>query len=58
MKLLGSTKKMINKNKSGENVHHLEINEAVLVHWNIVNKNYQRNSRVVPNKLFGQLLDI
>ena len=32
MKLLGSTKKMINKNKSGENVHQLEINEAVLVH--------------------------
>ena len=27
--------------------------EVVLVHCNIVNNNYQRNS----NKLFGQLLD-
>ena len=41
---------------------HLEITEVVLVHCNIVNNNYQHNSRVlyafVPNKLFGQLLDI
>ena len=42
---------------------HLEITEVVLlVHWNIVKNDYQQNSRVwykfVPNKLFGQLLDI
>ena len=36
--------------------------EVVLVHCNIVNNNYQQDSRVlytfVPNKSFGQLLDI
>ena len=41
---------------------HLEITEVVLVHCNIVNNNYQQNPRVlytfVPNKSFGQLLDI
>ena len=41
---------------------HLEITEVVLVHCNIVNNDYQQDSRVlytfVPNKLFGQLLDI
>ena len=34
----------------------------VLVHCNFVNNTYQKNSRVlytfIPNKLFGQLLDI
>ena len=41
---------------------HLEITEIVLVHCNIVNNNYQQDSRAlytfVPNKSFGQLLDI
>ena len=41
---------------------HLEINEVILVHCNIVNNDYQQDSRVlytfVPNKSFGQLLDI
>ena len=32
MKLLGSTKKKITKDKNGENVPHLEITEVVLVH--------------------------
>ena len=58
MKLLGSTKSKITKNENGENILNLEITEVVLVHCNIVNNNYQRNSRVlytfVPNKLFGQ----
>ena len=40
----------------------LEINEIVLVHCNIVNDDYEKDSRVfntfVPNKSFGQLLDI
>ena len=47
---------------NGEDVPYLEITEVVLVHWNIVNNNYQQNSRVlytfVPNKSFGQLLEI
>ena len=62
MKLLGSTKNKITKDKNGENVPHLEITEVVLVHCNIVNNDYQQDSRVlytfVPNKLFGSLLEI
>ena len=62
MKLPGSTKSKINKDKNGENVLHLKIAEVVLVHCNIVDKNYQQDSRMlyrfVPNKLFDQLLDI
>ena len=44
------------------NVPHLEITEVVLVHCNIVDNDYQQDSRVlhtfVPNKSFGQWLDI
>ena len=62
MKLLGSTKSEITKDENGENVPHLEITEAVLVHCNIVNNDCQEDSRVlylfVPSKWFGQLLDI
>ena len=62
MKLLGSTKTRINSDKNGENVPHLEITKVVLIHCNIINNNYQGGSRVlytfVPNKSFGQLLDI
>ena len=62
MKLLGSTKSKIAKNETGENVPNLEIVEVVLVHWKTVNNDYQQHSRVlytfVPNKSFGQLLDI
>ena len=59
MKLLASTKSTITKDKNGENVPHLEITEVVLIHCNIVNKDYLQNSRVlytfVLNKSFGQL---
>ena len=62
MTLLGSTKNQITKDKNGENVPHLEITEIVLVHCNIVNNDYQQDSRVlctfVPNKPFGSLLEI
>ena len=62
MKLLGSTENKVTKDKSGENVAHLEITEVVLVHCNIVNDDYQQDSRVlyrfVPNKPFGSLLEI
>ena len=47
IKLLGSTKNKITKNKNGENVPHLEITEIVLVHCNIVNNDYQQDSRVL-----------
>ena len=57
MKLLGRT-----KSKNGENVPHLEITEVIIVHCNMVNKDYQKDSRVlytfVPNKPFAALLDI
>ena len=60
--LLGITKSKKTKNENGENVPHLEITKVALVHCNNVNNNYQQNSRVlytfVPNKSFGQLLDI
>ena len=40
----------------------MENTEVVLIHCNVVNNSYQKKSRVlytcVPNKLFGQLLDI
>ena len=62
MKLLGSTKNKITKDKNGENVTHLEIKEVVLVHCNIVNNDYQQDLRVlyafVPNKPFRSLLEI
>ena len=48
MKLLGSTKNKITKDKNGENVPHLEITEVVL----------RVLYTFVPNKLFGSLLEI
>ena len=62
MKLLGSTESKIAKDKNGENIPNLEITEVVLVHCNIVNNNYQQDSRnlytFVPNKPFSSLLEI
>ena len=41
---------------------HLEVVESVLVHCNIINNDYQRDSKIlytfVPNKPFGSLLEI
>ena len=57
MKLFGSIENKITKDKNGENVPHLGITAVVLVHCNIVNKDYQEHSRVLytflPNKPFG-----
>ena len=62
MRLLGSTKSKITKDKNGENVPHLEVAELVLVHCNIISINYQRDSRLLytfaPNKPFVSLLEI
>ena len=62
MKLLGITENKIAKYKNEENVQHLEITEVVLVHCNIINNDYQQDSRIldtfVPIKSFGSLLDI
>ena len=61
MKLLGSTKDIIDSDKNSENVPRLENVEVVLVHCNLVNS-YQQASRVlftfVPNKQYGQLISI
>ena len=40
MQLLGSTKKVVGKDKNGENVLKLEIVEVVLVHCNLVKNDY------------------
>ena len=62
MKLLGSTENKMTKDANGENVLHLERKGVVLVHCNIVNNDYQQDSRVlntfVPVKSFGNLLNI
>ena len=62
MKLLGSTESKITKDKNCENVPHLAIIELVLVHCNLMNNDYQQDSRIlytfVPNKSFGSLLEI
>ena len=60
MKLLGSTISKITKDKNSKNGLSLEINEVALVQCNIINNDYQKDSRVlytfIPNKLFGQIL--
>ena len=62
MKLLGGTENKITKDKNSENVPHLEITKVVLVHRDIVNNDYEQDSRVsytfVPNEPFGSLLEI
>ena len=62
MKLLGSTKDIIDANKNSENVSRLENVEVVLVHFNLVNNSYQQHSKVlftfVPTKQNGQLISI
>ena len=60
MKLLGSTKDIIDSGKNSENVPRLENVEVVLVHCYLVNNSYQQHWRVlltfVPNKQYGQLI--
>ena len=62
MKLLGSTKKVVDSGKNSENVPKLESVEIVLVHCNLVKNDYQHTSKVlfsfVQNKQFGQLINI
>ena len=62
MKLLGSTKDIIEADKNSENVPKLENVEVVLVHCNLVNNSYQQASTVlftfVPTNQYGQLISI
>ena len=62
MKLLGSTKNIVDKDKNSKNLPKLESVEVVLVHCKLVKNDYQHASKVlfsfVPNTQFGQLLNI
>ena len=62
MKLLGSTKKDVDKDKDGENVPKLESVAVVLLQCNLVKNDYQHTSKVwftfVSNKQFGRLINI
>ena len=57
MKLLGSTKKVFDKDKNEEIVPKLESVELVLFHFNLVKNDIQHASKVlfsfVQNKKFG-----
>ena len=46
-KFFVSTKNKITKNENVVNVSHLEITKVVLVHCNLVNNDYQDDSRVL-----------
>ena len=62
MRLLGSTKQVVDKDKNEENVPKLDFVEVILVHRNLVKNDYQHSSKVLfsflPNKQFGQLINI
>ena len=59
MALLGDGP-IIDKNKDGDNLPQIEQVHSVLVHCNVVQNNYQQNSKLlyafVPDKQYGQLL--
>ena len=62
MKLFGSTRKLTDKTKNGEEVPSLEVVEVVLVQCNLVNNQYQQKSEVLytfnPNKSYTYLLNV
>ena len=63
IKLLGSTKKDVDKDKNGKNVPKLESVEVVLVHCNLKIKNYYQHTSkslftFVPNKQFAEFINI
>ena len=57
MKILGSNKNKVTKDKNNQNLPHFEITKLVLVCCNIVDSDFQQNSRVLykfnRNKPFG-----
>ena len=62
MKLLESSKKLIDKDKDGKLVSKIEVLNLILMHCNLVNNVYQQASKVlfkfVPNTQFGQLIPV
>ena len=57
IKLLASTRSKIPKDKNDEDVPYLEIAEVVLIHCNVVNDSYQKNSRVLYRFLLNLLVN-
>ena len=62
MKLLGKTKSKLIEIKNGKDVLPLETTEVVLVHFNIINDDYQNDSgvlyRFISNESLVKLLEI
>ena len=62
MKLLGSTKKLIDKTKNGENVPSFEVVEIVSVQYNLVDNQYKQKSNILyifrTNKSYAYLLNV
>ena len=62
MRLLGSTKKVVDKDRNGEIVPKLESVEVFLVHCNLVKNDCQHTSKIlfsfIANKQFRQLINI
>ena len=59
MKLLGSTNSKVTKDVNKWKCVSFRITEgSTIAHCNIINDDYQQDSRFVPNKSFGQLLDV
>ena len=62
MKLLGSTKRDVDKDKDGEIVSKLESVEVFLMNCDLVKNDYQHTSKVlfsfVPNKQFRWIINI
>ena len=60
--LFGSTKRLIDKTKNGENVPNLEVVEVVLVQCNLVDHQYQKRFDVLetfaPNKSYIYFLSL
>ena len=58
MKLLGSTESKITKAKNAEKIPNLEVIELVLIHCNLVNNDYQQDSRILYTFVPSKTLEI
>ena len=62
MKLFGSTKKLLDRIKGGENVANLKVVKVVLVQYGLVDNQYQQKLEVLytftPNKSYAYLLKV
>ena len=55
MKLFGSTKKLIDKTKNGENVSSVEVVKVSLVQCNLEDNQYQQKSEVFLTFIFNKI---